>query len=175
MVTVQSELLMLWLGSDLLLEKLFLRKVKAEDVLDVYNLSNEDAVRKFSINPEKIIWEEHLVWFDNILHSNEVIFYVITDCSDQFLGQIRYKIEEKSAIVSLSLCETIRGKGYSNKLLNESLTLISEERNKLETIIAFVSEDNVASKKLFEKANFLFCENKSGMLQYMYSINRGAK
>lgn len=150
-----------------------LREIRKEDIRDVFNLSNEDYVRKFSINTKKINWEEHVIWYENIIKSKDNVFYVVTDCTNKFLGQLRYKIENNSAIVSISLCKSITGKGLSNKFLIQSIKLISDERNDLENIIAFVSDKNIASKKLFEKVYFLLCENNNGMLKYIYSINKG--
>ncbi|WP_209121610.1 UDP-2,4-diacetamido-2,4,6-trideoxy-beta-L-altropyranose hydrolase [Alkalihalobacillus sp. BA299] len=151
----------------------YLRDIKEEDIREVFNLSNEDYVRQYSINTQKISWEEHVNWFENIMKSKDNVFYVVTDCTNQFLGQLRYKIENRSAIVSISLCKSITGKGLSNQFLIESIKRISNERNELKKVIAFVSDKNIASKKLFEKAGFLLNENNNGMLKYIYSINKG--
>lgn len=158
---------------ELMKDKYFLRKIREEDIRDVFNLSNEDYVRKLSINTNKISWEEHINWFENTIKSDQNVFLVVTDCTNNFLGQLRYKIENHSAIVSISLCKSIIGKGLSNKFLIQSIKLISDERNELENIIAFVSDKNIASKRLFEKAGFLLCGNNNDMLKYNYSINKG--
>jgi len=153
----------------------FLREIKSEDIHDVFRLSNEDYVRKYSININKINWDDHVVWFNNIIKSDKNVFYVVTDSTNKFLGQLRYKIENDSAIVSISLCKSVAGKGLSNKFLKESIELISKERKDIETIIAFVSDKNIASKRLFEKAKFILNENNNGLLKYIYSINKGGK
>jgi UDP-2,4-diacetamido-2,4,6-trideoxy-beta-L-altropyranose hydrolase len=148
----------------------FLRKAKNEDVFDVYRLSNEDYVRKHSINTEKIDWENHKVWFNNILKSNNHLFFVVTDYRDEFLGQLRYKIESDSAIISISLCKSITGKGLSKVLVKKSMELVQEERNEIKNITAYVSCDNIASKKLFEGTGFLLQEIDNKMLKYNYLI-----
>lgn len=148
----------------------YLRKAKNEDVFDVFQLSNEDYVRKYSINTAKIEWEDHKVWFDNLLKSNNHIFYVITDHTDKFLGQLRYKFDNDSATISISLCKSITGKGLSKVLVKKSIELIREERNELKNIIAYVSNDNIASKKLFESTGFILLESVNRMLKYNYSI-----
>ncbi len=153
-------------------EEVFLRIVKSEDIRDVFQLSNEDYVRQFSIHKNKIDWKDHVVWFDSILKSDDKVFYVVTDCTEKFLGQIRYTIENKSAIVSISLCQSITGKGLSHKLLFESIKRISEERKGLDGIIAFVSDENIASRKLFERVNFVLCDENDSMLKYVYSLKR---
>ncbi|OIJ10409.1 UDP-2,4-diacetamido-2,4,6-trideoxy-beta-L-altropyranose hydrolase [Anaerobacillus alkalilacustris] len=158
---------------ELIEDNYFLREIREEDIRDVFNLSNEDYVRKWSINTKKISWEEHIIWFENTIKSDQNVFYVVTDCTNNFLGQLRYKVEGHSATVSISLCKSIMGKGLSKQFLIESIKLISDERNKLDNIIAFISDKNIASKKLFEKVGFLLCENDNGMLKYTYSLNKG--
>ncbi len=158
---------------ELIEDNYFLREIREEDIRDVFNLSNEDYVRKWSINTKKISWEEHIIWFENTIKSDQNVFYVVTDCTNNFLGQLRYKVEGHSATVSISLCKSIMGKGLSKQFLIESIKLISDERNKLENIIAFISDKNIASKKLFEKVGFLLCENDNGMLKYTFSLNKG--
>ncbi|WP_226670467.1 UDP-2,4-diacetamido-2,4,6-trideoxy-beta-L-altropyranose hydrolase [Metabacillus litoralis] len=158
------------LSGEVMEKEYFLRKVKDEDIFDVFQLSNEDYVRKYSINQKKINWEDHKVWFQSIKTSQNNVFYVVTDYSEKFLGQLRYKIEDESGIVSISLGKSIAGKGLSKKLLKESLELIHKERNELKNIIAYVSNDNIASKKLFEKVGFRLHENNKGLLKYIYSF-----
>ncbi|UXH43437.1 UDP-2,4-diacetamido-2,4,6-trideoxy-beta-L-altropyranose hydrolase [Rossellomorea vietnamensis] len=152
-------------------DNFYLRKAKDEDVFDVFQLSNEDYVRKYSINTAKIEWENHKVWFENILKSNSHVFYVVTDNTDEFLGQLRYKIENDSATISISLCKLITGKGLSKVLVKKSMELICEESTGLKNIIAYVSNDNIASRKLFENTGFILQESNNRMLKYNYSIN----
>lgn len=152
-------------------EKYFLRKVKESDIFDVFHLSNEEYVRKYSINSNKIEWEDHKVWFDKILHSNEDIFYVITNKKDQFLGQLRYKIQNDCAIISISLCKSIIGKGLSKRFVKESIELIREEKEEVKNIIAFVSNNNIPSKKLFESVGFVLHQKTKNMLKYVFTFD----
>jgi UDP-2,4-diacetamido-2,4,6-trideoxy-beta-L-altropyranose hydrolase len=148
----------------------YLRKVKDEDIFDVFQLSNEDYVRKYSINNTKIDWQDHKAWFQNNIKSDNHVFYVVTNNTDEFLGQLRYKIEDKSAIVSISLGKSIAGKGLSKELLKKSIELIQQERKELTVILAYVSYDNIASKKLFEKVGFILHESNNSLFKYVYSI-----
>ncbi|WP_209121730.1 UDP-2,4-diacetamido-2,4,6-trideoxy-beta-L-altropyranose hydrolase [Alkalihalobacillus sp. BA299] len=158
------------LSGETMEKEYFLRKVKDEDIFDVFQLSNEDYVRKYSINATKIDWQDHKVWFQNIIKSDKHVFYVVTDYTDEFLGQLRYKIEDKSAIVSISFGKSIAGKGLSKELLIKSIELIHEERKELKNIIAYVSNDNIPSKKLFEKVGFILHESNNNLLKYLYSF-----
>ena len=93
------------------------------------------------------------------------MFYVVTDKNESFLGQIRYKIAESSATVSISLSEKLKGKGLSKEILNKSIKKIFDEEQSVKDIIAFVSEDNIASKKIFEGLNFKRHKDEDSMMK----------
>jgi RimJ/RimL family protein N-acetyltransferase len=152
-----------------MMEELFLRKVTEADIEEVFALSNEDEVRRYSLHKEKITWEEHVRWFGNVLKDRNHLFYVVTDQSQRFLGQIRYRIEENQAVVSISLAEWIRGKGLSSFLLQESMKKLYEERKDVKRIVAYVSEENAASSKLFQKSGFSLVDRQKDFLQYIYT------
>ncbi|WP_456273270.1 UDP-2,4-diacetamido-2,4,6-trideoxy-beta-L-altropyranose hydrolase [Bacillus sp. AK031] len=158
------------LSGEVMEKDYYLRKVKDEDISAAFQLSNEDYVRKHSINKSKINWEDHKAWFRRIINSANDVFYVVTDHTEEFLGQLRYKIEGESGVVSISLGKSIAGKGFSKELLKKSIELIREERNDLKKIIAYVSNENFASKKLFENVGFSSHENTSGFFKYIYTI-----
>jgi spore coat polysaccharide biosynthesis predicted glycosyltransferase SpsG/L-amino acid N-acyltransferase YncA len=142
-----------------------LRKVKSEDIKEVFDLSNQDYVRRYSINKDKIEWANHVKWFNSVLEDKRTVFYVVTDKNESFLGQIRYKIDQNSATVSISLSEKLKGKGLSKEILNKSIKKIFDEEQSVKNIIAFVSEDNIASKKIFEGLNFKRHKDEDSMMK----------
>lgn len=133
---------------------IYLRKAQNEDMHDVFELSNEDFVRRYSINPNKIQWNDHVTWFNRVLSDENVVFYVATDQNGGFYGQIRYNLDRSQATVSISLSGALRGKGLSKRLLNESIGKLLEERPQIEDVVAYVSERNRASMKIFSGLNF---------------------
>ena len=149
------------LGDIIDTEGICLRKVKKKDVIDVFELSNDDFVRKHSINTNKISWQDHVQWFYNVLEDEDTVFYVVVDSWDSLLGQIRFKLNGDSAIVSISLSDKLRGRGFSKFLLKQSIDKLFSENSKVENIIAFVLEKNIASIRLF--TSFYFKEiDKNG-------------
>ena len=44
-------------------EELQIRLANIDDMKNVFDLSNDDTVRKNSINQNKIEWEDHVKWF----------------------------------------------------------------------------------------------------------------
>ena len=148
----------------------FLRKVTQDDIHDVFNLSNQDFVRKYSIKKNFIMWEDHQKWFHNILSNSLVSFYVITDKSNRFIGQVRFSIQKKHAIVSISIIKDVMGKGYSLLFLREAITLFKKEHEQIKTIVAMICTENIASMKLFEKSGFIQSSLKDGFYTYIYSL-----
>lgn len=156
---------------------IILRKVKEEDIRDVFELSNQDYVRCYSINKNKIQWTDHINWFKNILCDKNGVFYVVTDENKTFLGQVRYIICKQSATVSISLSEKLRGRGLSKTILYQSIEKLFEENVFVEEIIALVSENNIASKKIFERLSFKKIGFEDSMIKFilkrgMFYVNR---
>jgi len=152
-------------------QHIFLRKVKEEDIRSVFELSNQDYVRRYSINKNMIQWSEHIKWFESTINDKNVVFYVVTNKNEEFLGQIRFKIDNQNATVSISLSEKLRGKGLSKVILHQSIEKLFEERKFVEEVIAFVSEDNIASKKLFEGLDFRKVGIENNMIKFI--LKRG--
>lgn len=161
------------LGNSITNEKqhIFLRKVEEKDMRSVFELSNQNYVRCYSINKNIIQWSDHISWFKSILNDENVVFYVVTNENEEFLGQVRFKIDNQSAIVSISLSEKLRGKGLSKSILYQSIKNVFNEKEFLEDIIAIVSEENTSSKKLFEGLNFRKVGNEDNMIKFI--LNRG--
>jgi spore coat polysaccharide biosynthesis predicted glycosyltransferase SpsG/RimJ/RimL family protein N-acetyltransferase len=148
-------------------EGVHLRRAQKRDIKDVFELSNEDYVRRYSINKNKILWDDHVKWFNNILEDNNVVFYVVTDWTDSFLGQIRFNLEKDTATVSISLSDKLRGRGLSKSLLKQSIDKLFVEENQVNEIIAHVSESNVASMKIFKGLNFKVNDTNDSMIKLM--------
>lgn len=148
--------------------ELSLRRVKSEDIEELFNLANQDYVRRYSINKEKITWSDHVKWFNSILTDKNIVFYVITDTNESFLGQINYKIANNSATVSISLSEKIIGKGHSKKILNKTIIKLFNEEKSVENIIAFVLQENIASKRLFEALSFERLNDENDMIKLVF-------
>lgn len=151
------------------LQDIYLRKVEIRDIDDVFRLSNEDYVRKYSINKDKIKWEDHVKWFERIIQSPDDLFYVITNPDNTFLGQIRYKIEDAEATVSVSLSKEILGKGLSYPLIKRSLEMLKNDSGKINKVIAFISKENIPSQKLFTKAGFVLDSKEQNMYKFIYT------
>lgn len=84
------------------------------------------------------------------------------------IGEIALKLHWEGQVfpsLEYAIDEPYRGKGIMSSLLPTFLLACANQGfNKL---IAFVEEDNYASKRLIEKNDFVFCTNKGNVLSYV--------
>lgn len=142
-------------------KNLTLRKVNFKDALDIFNLSNDDVVRKNSFNSEKIKWENHLIWLKKKLENENSIYFVVVDDLNKFYGQVRFDINPRNeeAIINISLGKNIRGLGLSSFIIDKSINELLKIKS-LKLIKAYIKYDNIPSIKSFKRANFIFLNNQ---------------
>lgn len=133
----------------------YLRKAVTEDSKKVFELSNDPAVRKQSINKNQISWDEHSNWFQNKINDKNYLFFLAFDKEDNFIGQIRFQIKDNSATVSISITKEFRGKGLSKKIIKAGCTKLFNEYS-TKVIIAYILPDNQASINGFKSAGFTY-------------------
>lgn len=150
---------------------LLLRKAKLSDMENIFLLSNKDYVRKHSINPNTITWDEHVHWFNSALENTGVVFYIVTDTNEVFLGQVRFNLRANQGIISISLSQECRGKGLAGIILNKAIDKVFNEHEEINRIIAEISQENLASVKTFKHAGFKEYA-KSDMMKE-YELTRG--
>ena len=87
--------------------------------------------------------------FDDLPHSR-----AIPDDRRTSRHQVRFDIEGSSATINYSLDAAFRGRGLATAIVDTAIRTFREEFGDVETIIAFVKPDNVASCRVFEKLDF---------------------
>ena len=136
--------------------KIKLCKAKQEDMIDVFILANDPEVRKNSFNQKNITLEDHKLWFYNKI-SDQKSLILVAKIDNNFIGTIRFEKElnqHSSYVISIQIAKNFRGKKISEPLLKMA---IKEFYNifKNYDIIAKIKNDNLASKKIFIKNNFI--------------------
>lgn len=134
----------------------YLRKAVEKDSQIVYNLSNDPTVRQNSINTNSIQWEEHQKWFSKKILQSNYTFYLVFDKRDNFIGQIRFEMNDDAAITSISIAEEFRGKGLSKKIIKTGCSKIFSENYSIKKIIAYIRPENNVSINSFMSAGFTF-------------------
>ena len=138
-----------------MVEKFLIRLAKKSDIEKVFELSNDDLVRANSINQNKILWEDHVNWFNNRIKNTEEPFYIAETLDGDFVAQIRFNKEEEGFVISVSINKNYRGKGLGSEIIEEASKVLNSY-----PIIAYVKTDNIPSQKSFVKAGYVLCGQK---------------
>lgn len=125
----------------------------------IFSLSNDPLVRANSFNQNKIEYEEHCKWFEKTVEDKNTLFFLVfsDESEKEFVGQIRFKRENENSnecVISLSITEQFRGKHIAKEFLELGINKLQKDWKNIDTIIAEVKDENIASNKLFEKEGF---------------------
>ena len=132
----------------------YLRSAADVDSQKVFDLSNDPVVRSQSINSNAIELGDHIRWFAEKIKKEDYIFLLAFDKKNNFIGQVRFDINKDDAVVSISIVNEFRGKGFSKNILKEACTKIFSEKD-ISTITAYILPDNIASINGFKSAGFI--------------------
>jgi len=140
----------------------FLKRACKQDCDLIFNWANDVSVRKNSFNSNELNYDEHVVWFDNKLHSNNSIIFLFY-YNNLPVGQVRIDIENKVGIISYSIDKDFIGCGLSIEMLRLLEVNVNKDVNKL---IGNVKFGNVASQKIFEKLGYAKSVNENFIKYY---------
>lgn len=146
-------------------------KASEEDMLMVYNWSNDSLVRKNSYESKPIELESHKKWYLSKIKSSNTIF-LIALVNGEKAGVVRFEIDVNSSIVGILIPEKYRGQKLASELLIESSKLYF---NKFDVPIhAYIKKENIASIKSFEKANYMYLKEEcvKGSLSFVYKLEK---
>jgi RimJ/RimL family protein N-acetyltransferase len=148
-------------------EEFELKIATIQDMKDIFELSNDDLVRKNSFNQKKIEWEEHQVWFKNKINDKNSVFYVVRK-NNYLIAQVRF---DKSNVdefdISISISPNFRRQGYGKKILK----LVSDKvisQYKIKKINAYIKSENETSKKMFDKVGYILKQQSKDRNRYEY-------
>ncbi|MFH4963799.1 UDP-2,4-diacetamido-2,4,6-trideoxy-beta-L-altropyranose hydrolase [Gaetbulibacter sp. M235] len=134
------------------------RKATKEDMLLVYNWSNDPLVRQNSFNTQEIELVNHEKWFNQKIEDDKVLF-LIALFDNQPVGVVRYEIKEDQTIIGVLVAENFRGNKLSSSFLSESAKYYFKQNHL--PIFAYIKEENKASIKAFESAGYSFYKKES--------------
>lgn len=130
-----------------------LREASYGDAELLFNLSNDVEVRKNSIQRDTINWDDHLKWLkDKIDEPNYLILLFFKN--ENFIGQLKFEISSNEAIISISICKNFRGKGLTKIIFKLGIEYVFRISS-INTIIAYIREDNLISYKSFLSYGFI--------------------
>ena len=123
------------------------RPICKDDCLKIFEIANDDEVRKSSFNSDKIPLEDHKKWFNNILDDDSLKFYVL-EYENDLIGQLRLDFDEEYPVISISLNKKYRGLGLSKILLAKGLEVVDGK------VIAYIKKENTRSISFFKSMGF---------------------
>jgi RimJ/RimL family protein N-acetyltransferase len=132
----------------------YLRNAADIDSQKVFDLSNDPVVRSQSIYSNTIDLGNHKKWFDEKIKKEDYIFLLAFDKKNNFMGQVRFDVNKNDAVISISIVNKFRGKGFSKKILKKACAKIFSEKD-ITTITAYILPDNIASINGFKSAGFI--------------------
>ena len=154
-----------------LLLPLTYRNLQAEDLMLLYEWSNDALTRANSYSSAAIPLENHKQWFNKKLEDKNTFIY-IAESNALPAGMVRYDISEDKAIVGLVVDKNFRGQGLAPLFLEDTARLYFS-RSAL-PIHAYIKVENTASVRSFKKAGYLLAGEKivSGCKSYLYKLEK---
>lgn len=131
-----------------------IRKAKIEDSNYVFNLVNEPTTLKVSFHQKPITRKEHDIWYENAIHSSEVLYFIIeNEVTNESVGQIRVNSE---GTVSLTIGEKYRGLGFAPESVLNLIDYLenNEDLPEVDFLYAYIREQNIKSSKTFVRVGF---------------------
>ena len=135
------------------LSDLELRRTVESDREVFWEWASDPEARAVSFHNETISWEQHTKWFRAKMEDPNAILYTATNGSGLPMGQVRYQIEGKRAVLSISLGVLFRGGGLGQRVLTAAVEKLFHD-SEVEYIEAYVKPTNTPSLKLFAAAGF---------------------
>ncbi|WP_431165300.1 UDP-2,4-diacetamido-2,4,6-trideoxy-beta-L-altropyranose hydrolase [Tenacibaculum halocynthiae] len=147
------------------------RKASKDDMLYVYNWSNDPLVRKNSYDSNPITLENHEKWFESKMNDKNNIFYII-EFNSSPAGMVRYEVKEEYTVVGITIAKKYRGKKLAHLFLKKSAKEYFKVLKK--PILAYIKKENIASVKSFEKSGYKPYKEElyNGINSFIYKLEK---
>lgn len=147
-----------------------LKRALKKDCELLFNWANDEEVRKKSFSLDKILYEDHIKWFNNKINSDKCFIFILY--FDEIpVGQIRIDIERANGLISYSIDKDFRGKGLSIIMLSKLETEVKNDEKYIDKLVGYVKFDNITSQKAFERLKYEKITH-SDFLEYKKILNK---
>jgi UDP-2,4-diacetamido-2,4,6-trideoxy-beta-L-altropyranose hydrolase len=130
-----------------------LRQATEADCQVLWEWCNDATVRAHSFESEAISFAEHRRWLARKIADPGCLLFIACNGGAAPLGQIRYDVKDGEAIVSVSVDEHVRGRGYGTEMLRVSAARMFAETN-VKAIHAFIKPGNIESLGAFARCGY---------------------
>lgn len=131
----------------------YLRDAVESDVNLLFQWANEKCVRKNSFLSHEISYNEHIIWYKDILEKENIRQFIYMHDNEP-VGQIRITINGQEAEVSYSICVEKRQMGYGKEMLALLNQRVKQDYPDIKKLIAKVKPENIASQKVFSDIGY---------------------
>ena len=138
--------------------KIELRTATVNDANFLLDIRNETRVRLASLNSNKIVLGQHLLWLRSNLSSSSCRLFIAFD-GEEKVGFVRLDNSDGIWEVSIAVSKEYRGMGYCTRVLQTAVTM-----NPKTTFMAKIRQSNMASLGCFRRIGFKIRSKKSGVL-----------
>ncbi len=140
------------------------------DVL--FSWRNNPNVRAFSLNTEEISFEVHLKWFSERLERVDLEPFLVFVSNQGLLGMSRldsisHSIDEFE--ISILIDPGRQKLGFGAMILASTCEIFFNQYPQ-KTILAKVHSQNLASQRLFQRANFVLKNTQNDFLTYARNL-----
>ncbi|KAI4441768.1 GNAT family N-acetyltransferase [Schaedlerella arabinosiphila] len=132
---------------------LYLREAVEKDVDILFSWANDEDARKNSFCTEPIKYEDHVIWFQNMMQNESTSQYILIDQATP-VGQIRLECDGAVGEISYSIAPDKRGVGYGKAICQLLIRKVCIEKPEIKKLTAKIKIPNVASVYCFEKNGF---------------------
>ena len=154
--------------------KIIISRVTRSDSELIWEWRNDIQTRLMSLQSDPITFNEHTIWLDKAIKSNNVHFY-ITKIDNCPLGISRFDLlnyKSNSYQININLSPFFRGKNLSKSHLKCSLEKLHEEIPGNKEIIANVKKENIKSNSLFGNSGFNIIKENKLIYTYCYLLRK---
>lgn len=137
---------------------MILRPARPDDARDVWVWRNDPLARAMSLNTDEVSWSTHEAWFARAIQDTARRL-LIGERDGQKVGMVRFDFGEVTE-VSISLDPARRGQGLGFALLEAGVAQTTGD------LYASIREENLASRRIFERAGFMLCSESGGVGRY---------
>ena len=139
-----------------------IRNMREDDIEIIYKNLHLDFVNKYFKNKkqQQKIHKNHNKWYKIHISSFDYSIYIFEDQENNFVAMISYEILTDTAKVNIYLNKDYRNKKYSQEILSESINKFLSDNKNIKSLQAYILEENIASKKLFENLGFIYNNEK---------------
>ncbi|WP_427169253.1 GNAT family N-acetyltransferase [Fusobacterium nucleatum] len=139
-----------------------IRNMRENDIEVIYKNLHLDFVNKYFKNKkqQQKIHKNHNEWYKTHISSLDYSIYIFEDEENNFVAMTSYEIFVDTARVNIYLNKDFRNKKYSQEILLESIDQFLNDNKSVKYLQAYILEENIASKKIFENIGFEYDNKK---------------